>query len=530
MKPLVQPHPRVQGLTADSRLARPGMVFGALRGCRPAYVRQALDNGAAALVGSAESFKTLDLAALRATGVRVRLTKTPELHWGRLCRNWYRPQPCRLIAVTGTNGKSSVCWFINQLLNGLGEPTASLGTLGVWRGLVKQQALPLTTPAIEVLYATLAGLARQGVRCVALEASSIGLDQDRLAGLRLDAAVFTNLSQDHLDYHKDMTAYLQAKLRLLALLKKKDGFLVLNQDSGAFFGASARASFRASSRTRWAAGIFQERARERGLECVPCVRQGPEADAPGAYHLAAASPDLASCYAYRAEPISGDGHAGGHVRAAGFRCHLRYRCPQEGSVRTLVFTVPFSVEFQVENLVAALVCLLRLGYEAEGLGAACSKLTAPPGRAEELWTPTGVRVVIDYAHTPAALRCILESYRPHSRQLLCVFGAGGDRDASKRAAMGRAADQLADRVFITDDNPRNEDPAAIRRELQAACPQAEDVPDRRQAIVRAIAEAGSGDSVIIAGKGHEQGQILGDKIYPFSDRQEVEAVLGARPR
>jgi UDP-N-acetylmuramoyl-L-alanyl-D-glutamate--2,6-diaminopimelate ligase len=382
------------------------------------------------------------------------------------------------VAVTGTNGKTSVAAFCRQIFDRLGRKAASMGTLGVALGprAGGQQITPpgLTTPDAADVAERLAELAQRGVTHLAMEASSHGIDQRRLDGVHLAAAGFLNLTQDHLDYHGTMDAYRAAKLRLFETLLPRGRAAVLNADSDAYDAFAAVAV--GAGRTVLSVG-------ESG-QALRLLERRPEAEG---QHLT----------------IAADG-------------------------RTFKALLPLAGAFQASNaLVAAGLCIAA-GEAPDQVLAALEHIQGAPGRLQRIGTGLrGGEAYVDYAHTPDGLKTVLEALRPHARgRLIVVFGAGGDRDRAKRPLMGAAAVAGADLVFVTDDNPRSEEPAAIRAAVLAAAPGAREIGDRRQAIAEAAAELQEGDVLVVAGKGHEQGQIVGSQVLPFDDAAEVAAALG----
>ena len=455
-------------MTADSRAVRPGMLYAALPGARAdgrTYIPDAVARGAAAVLApSGTSWPA---------NVPVRpmiLDAEPRRALARLAAMQAGPQPERIVAITGTNGKTSTAEFLRQILAGSGVEAASLGTLGLITR-TGQGSPGLTTPDPVALAETLAALAHDGVQAVALEASSHGLEQFRLDGVRLAAAGFSNLTRDHLDYHGTMEAYRTAKLRLFDLLPR---------------GAPAVASTTLEPATMAAlAGIVARR----GL----------------ALHRVGEDGDLLRLLRAIPQP-------GGQALVVDLG----------GARHELVLPLPG--RFQADN------ALLAAGLAiATGTGDALDRLSmlhGVRGRMELAATlPNGAAVYVDYAHTPDALDRLLSALRPHTaRRLHVVFGAGGDRDPGKRPLMGAAA-RAADRAIVTDDNPRSEDPAAIRRAVQAALPGAVEIGDRAAAIAAAMNDLGSGDVLVVAGKGHEQGQTVGGTVLPFDDASVVRGLL-----
>jgi UDP-N-acetylmuramoyl-L-alanyl-D-glutamate--2,6-diaminopimelate ligase len=461
----------VSGVTADSREAGDGAVFVAIPGTRAdgrRYIAEAVSRGAVAVIAPP--------GTQWPPGVPPRpLIEDPEprRRLAQLAALLAGPAPVTLVAVTGTNGKTSTVDFLRQLWAAAGHRAGSLGTLGVIApGFTAGPGL--TTPDPVVLSRTLADLARAGVQHAALEASSHGLDQFRLDGLRLAAAAFTNLTRDHLDYHGTIAAYRAAKLRLFSELLPE--------------GAPAVASTALDAETM--AALRQIAVRRR-------------------LDLRTVGEDGAALRLLRATPVP-----------EGQRLDLAL-----GTVRREVL-LPLPGRFQVDNALVAAALAMATGV-AHALDL-LPRLVGVRGRLELAARLTnGAAVYVDYAHTPDALERLLAALRPHTRgRLHLVFGAGGDRDPGKRPMMGAAAARLADRVIVTDDNPRSEDPAAIRAAILAACPKALEVAGREAAIAAALEGLGPGDVLAIAGKGHEQGQIIGREVLPFDDVSVVRRLAG----
>jgi UDP-N-acetylmuramoyl-L-alanyl-D-glutamate--2,6-diaminopimelate ligase len=467
----VDPDPEVTGVTADSRLVRPGYLFAALPGAKTdgrRFIADALSAGAVAVLAG-EAIPDLAAPVVRACDPRRAYALAAATFWGA--------QPKICVAVTGTNGKTSVVAFCRQIFESLGRKSASMGTLGVQAGAEQITPPGLTSPDAGDVARLLADLAHRGVTHLALEASSHGIDQRRLDGVRLTAAAFTNLSQDHLDYHGDMARYRAAKLRLFEVLLPRGAIAVLNADAGDF-------------------AAFEATAARAGQTVLSVGEKGRD------LHLAAreALPD--------GQRLT--------VEAAGSRAEMH---------------LPLVGAFQASNaLVAAGLCIAAGEDPAEVL-ATLEHLQGAPGRMQKIGAgPRGGEAFVDYAHTPDGLKTMLDALRPHTRgRLIVAFGAGGDRDRTKRPLMGAVAAEAADIVIVTDDNPRTEDAAAIRRAIFAAARGAREIGDRREAIRTAVDLLGDGDVLVIAGKGHEQGQIVGEVMLPFDDAAEVAAALGAEP-
>ena len=466
--------PMITGVTSDSRKVAPGTLFVALPGSAAdgrAFIPQALSQGAAAVLAPSDT--DAGMAPVLVTSGDVRRA------YAIAARSFYGAQPATCVAVTGTNGKTSVATFCRQIWAALGLTSASMGTLGVLKqtGNVNQALTGpgLTSPDAADAARLLADLAEGGVTHLALEASSHGIDQRRLDGVTLKAAGFTNLTQDHLDYHGDMAAYRDAKLRLFETLLPRGRTAVLNADSDAY-SQFASASIMS--------GLGVMAVGERGRDLTLLGRKAvPE----------------------------------------GQRLSLDVR----GSL--LEVLLPLAGAFQASNaLVAAGLCIAG-GESPERVLAAMEKIEGAQGRLERVAGGNGKgEVYVDYAHTPDGLETVLSALRPHATgRLIVVFGAGGDRDRAKRPLMGEIAGRLADVAIVTDDNPRSEDPAAIRRAVREGCPDAQEIGDRREAIHHAIHMMRDGDVVVIAGKGHEQGLIVGGVTHPFDDATVAAEALNA---
>ncbi len=465
--------PVIEGITADSRAVRPGFLFAALPGSTSdgrAFIPQALAAGAAAVLAPQD---TPDVGAPTVRACDARRV------YALAARRLQPAEPATVVAVTGTNGKTSVATFCRQIFAELGRHAASMGTLGVQTqdGAAEHALTPpgLTTPDAAEVARLAAELAQRGVSHLALEASSHGLDQRRLDGLTIAAAGFTNLSQDHLDYHGDMATYRATKLRLFESLVRRGGHAVLNADAADF-------------------------------------------------------PAFAAAAVVHGLGVMSVGETGSAIRLEGRRPepHGQRLC---GRVlgRPFDIRLPLAGAFQASNaLVAAGLCIAA-GEPPEAVMVALESLQGAPGRLQRVGSGrNGGEAYVDYAHTPDGLHTVLEALRPHvARRLIVVFGAGGDRDRAKRPLMGRAAHALADVAIVTDDNPRSEDPVVIRAAVLAGCPGALEVGDRRAAIRAAVAQLTQGDVLVVAGKGHEQGQTVAGLVHPFDDVAETRAALQA---
>jgi UDP-N-acetylmuramoyl-L-alanyl-D-glutamate--2,6-diaminopimelate ligase len=457
--------PEIAGLTVDSRQVRPGFLFAAWRGAQTdgrRFAAEAVAKGAAAIL--TDDAAALDLDANTRRRVAIITDANPQRRLALAAARFYGRQPKTIAAVTGTNGKTSVAHFTRELWAALGFGSASLGTLGLVTP-EGRRAGSLTTPDSVALHHDLAEVAGQGVDHAAIEASSHGLDQCRLDGVEIVAAAFTNLTRDHLDYHRTMEAYRTAKERLFAVLLPPRGAAILNADSDEFTRLGALCKTRGQTVIAYGA-----------------------ADAAD-LRIAARKPER-----------------GGQVLSLDLF----------GARHEIV--LPLVGEFQAMNALAALGLAVATGSKLEPAAAALERLSPVPGRLQFVGEANRASVFVDFAHTPDALATVLTALRPHAeRRLVVVFGAGGDRDRGKRPQMGQVATELADRVYVTDDNPRTEDAAEIRRAVLAAAPGAVEFGDRRAAIAAAIAELGPGDVLVLAGKGHESGQIVGTETLPFDD-------------
>jgi UDP-N-acetylmuramoyl-L-alanyl-D-glutamate--2,6-diaminopimelate ligase len=460
----------ITGLTCDSRQVRPGYLFAAFPGARAdgrEFIAEALGRGAVAVLAPPGT-------QLYPPSLPVRLlnVENPRRTLALMAARFYDRQPATIAAVTGTNGKTSVVSFVRQIWTRLGRRAASIGTLGTVAPGV-ETAGSLTTPDAVDLHRELGDLVQAGVTHLAFEASSHGLAQYRLDGVRVGAAGFTNLTRDHLDYHGTMDAYGTAKLRLFTDVTVEDGAAVINADDA---GAPA----------------FVQAARKRRLTVLTYGTSGE------------------TIRLERSEPLS-EGQ--------------RLRIVVEGRPHDI--TLPLVGAFQAMNALCALGLAIATGSDAGAAVAALSGLEGVRGRLQlAARHPNGAPVFVDYAHTPDALEAVLTTLRPHVKgRLVVAFGCGGNRDVGKRPQMGRIAEERADVAFVTDDNPRGEDAGAIRRQIVAACPRAHEIGDRRQAIKAAVAALGPDDLLLVAGKGHETGQIVGGRVIPFDDVKVVNEAV-----
>ncbi len=461
------PNPEITGITTDSSKVKPGFVFVALKGEKfdgADFIPQAERNGAVVVIRDL-GFRIQD------SGAQVLYVENSRLALAKMAAAFYGAQPKNIVAVTGTDGKTSTADFFRQLMFLSGEKSASIGTIGVISGAC-ENLYPgsLTTPDPVSLASMLAEMKRSGIDNVAMEASSHGLAQYRLDGVKLKAAAFTNIARDHLDYHKTEEAYFAAKARLFSELLPEGATAVLNADDKRF-----------AELKKICAG--------RGHNIISFGKNGEQ---------------------FTINSIKPSQH--------GQQVLLTLLG------RKYEISVPLFGEFQVMNILAALGLAVGCGADLEKTVAHIAKLRGVSGRLQQVVTlKNGAVVFIDYAHTPLALGNILNTLRPHTKNKLhVVFGCGGDRDAGKRPLMGKIASELADNVVVTDDNPRSENPASIRAAVMEGCvgkKSCKEVADRAQAIYLAIKELQAGDVLVIAGKGHEKMQIIGDKSLPFDDAE-----------
>ena len=468
--------PALSGLTVDSRAVRAGMLFAALPGSQvhgARFIAAALERGAVAILTDAAGAR-MAAEVLAESEVALVVAEDPRAALACAAALWFGAQPDVMVAGTGTNGKASVATFTRAVWAALGHEAINIGTTGIEGAWTAPSGH--TTPDPITLQRLLAAAAKGGVTHAAMEASSHGIDQRRLDGVRLRAAGFTNLTQDHLDYHGTMEAYFEAKAQLFTRLLPDDAVAVVNLD-----GAKG--------------SEMAELALSRGLR-VLTVGKGQGAD----LQIAATRPDA----------------TGQEVRYLWQGRAFQTRLALIGA-------------FQAENVAVAAGLAIASGEAPEAVLGVLPRLTGVRGRMQLAATRrNGAAVYVDYAHTPDAIETALRALRPHVMgRIVVVFGAGGDRDRTKRPLMGAAARAHADVLYVTDDNPRTEDPASIRRAILEACPDAHEVGDRAEAILRAVDALLPGDALLIAGKGHESGQIVGTDIYPFDDVEQASVAVAA---
>ena len=463
----------VSGLAVDSRNVKPGDLFFALAGAKTdgaRFIDAAIASGAVAVAG--------DQPPPGAPRVPFVITSNPRRALALAAAKFFPRQPQTIAAVTGTSGKTSVAAFTRQIWQRLGHESASIGTIG----LVSPKRTiygSLTTPDPIALHRQLDEIAREGVTHLAFEASSHGLDQYRLDGVRIAAGGFTNLSRDHMDYHPDVAHYLNAKLRLFRDLVVPGGAAVISADHDC-------------------SPAVIDAARTRKLRILAVGRNGDGA---------------------------GEGIRLMGAEIDGFAQKLMV---EHRGVRHAL-RLPLVGEFQIENALVSAGLAIGTGSEPKAVFASLELLEGAKGRLERVAERNGAPIFVDYAHKPDALAKALQALRPYAkRKLVVVFGAGGDRDAGKRPLMGAIATENADTVIVTDDNPRSENPQAIRAAILDSARGANEIGDRAEAIRTAISGLQPGDALLIAGKGHETGQIVGDRTLPFSDHDAVASALTPR--
>jgi UDP-N-acetylmuramoyl-L-alanyl-D-glutamate--2,6-diaminopimelate ligase len=468
--------PVLAGVTLDSRKAGPGFLFAAMPGSHihgAAYIGRALELGASAILTDATG-AAFAADALAASDAALVVAEDPREALARASALWFGAQPATMVAVTGTNGKTSVATFTRQIWMAMGHAAINIGTTGVEGAWTAPSSH--TTPDAVTLHQMLALAAADGVTHAAMEASSHGLDQRRLDGVRLKAAGFTNFTQDHLDYHHTFEAYFAAKAALFERVLPDDGTAVINMND------------------------------PRGLEMA---------------HVAVG----------RGQSLLTVGHGEG--------CDLRIlaqRFDATGQeVRIAWKGTPYQIRlnliggFQAENVALAAALVIAAGAAPRDVFAVLPQLVGVRGRMQHAGTrKNGASVYVDYAHTPDAIATALRAMRPHVMgRLIVVFGAGGDRDTTKRPLMGAAARENADILFVTDDNPRSEDPASIRAAIMVECPEANNIGDRAEAILLGVDALQAGDALLIAGKGHESGQVINGNTYPFDDVEQASIAVAA---
>ena len=454
----------ITGLTCDSRAVRPGFLFAALPGVKVDgrdYISAAVEKGAVCILAP---------VGIKAEVVTVE-DQNPRLRFAKMAANFYERQPENVAAVTGTNGKTSVATFLRQIWSNLGEKAVSIGTIGLYGERFAEPGR-LTTPDPVKLHESLQRVVDAGINHLAMEASSHGIEQYRLDGVKIKAAAFTNITRDHLDYHGTMNEYLLAKMRLFSEVVEDGGSVVVNADV-------------------------------------------PE------------SKDVIEVAKSRGLNVFSYGHNGENIRLVKRETvNNKQRLSLEVLGHSYEVMMPLPGAFQAENALCALGLALSFGADVEKAVMALKHLEGVSGRMECVGHVNGADVYVDYAHTPDAMEHVLKALRPHTKNKLYVmFGCGGDRDAGKRPQMGRIAAEFSDQVIITDDNPRSEDAGEIRKQILAAATGAIEIGDRHLAIQDGIKGLREGDVIVLTGKGHEQGQYIGDEVLPFSDVIEAKTTI-----
>lgn len=469
----VTPDPIITGVSLDSRLVLPGHLFAALPGLKVDgrdFIQTAIERGAVAILAA-------DGTVIDNPNIALVTDANPRRRFARIVAQFHGQQPATIAAVTGTNGKTSVTHFALQLWSMAGQRGAALGTMGIFSDHMTTEG-SLTTPDTVSLHRDLVALTQHGVTHLAFEASSHALDQHRLDGVAVTVAGFTNLSRDHLDYHSDMAEYLAAKLRLFTELLPVGGTAVLNADIPEY--PAMKAAIEAAGRKIFSYG-------ENGADLKLLKRS------------------LLPDGQILTIEVDGDSYN---------------------------INLNLIGQFQAMNALCAAGIVIASGNDKAETLSHLSRLTPVRGRVELAGsTSNGAAVFVDYAHTPDGLETVLNALRPHTQnRLVCVFGCGGDRDRGKRPLMGEIAARLADIAIVTDDNPRTEDAAAIRADVLAASPRLQEIGDRAAAIHQAIASLQPGDVLVIAGKGHEQGQKIGTVVHPFDDVTVAREAMELLPK
>ena len=458
----------INGITCDSREVKPGYIFVAIQGEKNRgedFVYEAINNGASAIVTSENSKLILDIPLIK--------DKNPRRYLSHISSTIYKNSPEIVCAITGTNGKTSTTNFLQQIWSLMGLNSSSIGTLGII-GNEEIQDTNITTPDPVLLHQTLDRLSSESITHLALEASSHGLSQHRIDSVKIRAAGFTNISQDHLDYHKTMKDYFDAKKRLFTEILPKDSYSVICIDT---------------DEGRELSSIIKNSGK--GV-----IEVGESANALNLRRIVTTETGMEMIFQYSGRQIS----------------------------------IPLKVEgyFQAMNILCASGLAIASGSPSEKVFEIIRDLRPIPGRLEFCGlNKKETKIYVDYAHTPDALTAALFSLRELTEgRLIIVFGCGGGRDKFKRPIMGEIAENFADIIIITDDNPRNEDPKEIRESILKSCPSGIEIPERKDAIIKAIDLGEKGDSVLIAGKGHEKFQIIGNKKTPFSDQETIREVIG----
>ena len=453
----------VKGLSTDSRSIRKGYLFAVLTNNANLYIDEAIKKGAKVLLVNSDLYHTYsDLE-----DIVVLNHASPSELYGRFCARYYKLNFENIVAVTGTNGKTSVAWFVNNIWHKIGIKSASIGTLGVFDGKNIYKT-DLTTPNIDLIYEQLAYLNKNNFKNVIIEASSHGIDQNRIGGLSISIAAITTLSRDHLDYHLSYKNYKMAKLKLFSKVSK-NGLAIINDSIKEY-------------------KEFEEIALKNKLKIL---KVGQKYNSDLSYQIKV-------------------------LKTGEQLVKVHYKNFKDS------FSTNLIGGFQVNNLITSMAILLETGVPFNTLINSMKDISSPPGRMEYICNVNQARIFVDFAHTPDALKNVLLESRPHTNNKLCiVFGCGGDRDKGKRSMMGKIANEYADIIYITDDNPRNEDPKIIRNEIISKCPNAIEEPDRKKAIMLAISNLKKGDLLLVLGKGHEDTQEINNRLIYFNDKNEI---------
>ena len=456
----------IKGMSSDSRSLKKGYLFAVLSKKTDLYVKSALKKGAVALLLNKKDYKNyLDLK-----NIGIIAVDNPREFYGILCSKFYNLKFENIVAVTGTNGKTSVAWIVNSFWQKLGIKSVSIGTLGIFDGHTIYKT-DLTTPSIDQIYSSLRKLEKKGYKNVIIEASSHGIDQHRIGGLNISIVAITSLSRDHLDYHGTFSAYKKTKINLFETIPK-NGVAIINDSIKEF------KEFKKASKTN----------------SLKVVKVGT---------------NKTSDWFYKIKSIKEKQEI-----------EIVYK-----GVKSIIYTNLIG-NYQINNLITSMAILIESGISFNDIVNNVKNIKSPPGRLEYISSSKGAKIYVDYAHTPDALKNVLLSVRTFVRERLCiVFGCGGDRDKGKRPLMGTIAHNYADIVYVTDDNPRNENPKNIRKEVISGCPNAIEISDRSLAIASAIKCLKSGDMLLVLGKGHEEIQIFNNKLIQFNDKKEILKIL-----
>jgi len=465
--------PSINGITSDSREVKKNYIFAAIKGINhngTDFIGDAVKRGAKVVLvekGYKNPSKVSDCIFFQSKNVR----KTYAI----MADNYYKKKPPLMVGVTGTNGKTSTAWFTNRIWTLLGEKSASIGTLGVDIGSNIKKT-NLTTPDPVVLSQTLRDLKNCNVKNTIIEVSSHGLSQHRLDGIKFSISAITSLGRDHLDYHISYSRYIDAKLKLFSELTVEGGAAIINSDIKEF-------------------SLFKAAANSKKLKVITV---GSRNNSDWNFKINNSDNNIKNI-------------------------ELLYKC-KKSQLKTDIIG-----DFQISNLVMSIAIAVESGLDRNKIEEICSSLKAPPGRLERVGIIKTNTIFIDYAHTPDALESALVGLRPYVKnRLILVFGCGGDRDRGKRSLMGKVAHTNADKIFVTDDNPRNENPSHIRSEIISKCPGCVEIPDRKEAIYTAIKELKRGDVLLIAGKGHETTQVIKENSIYFNDREVVQEITKMR--